>query len=240
SVGAIGKTPMSQNIKPGKHTFWISAEGYDEYTETVDIAAGEAHAVKAMLKGTPVGQLDIVGLGLDGAKIFLDGKPLCDHAPCIRKVGEGEHTVEVKRPGYKPLVKSVTVQAKTETSLKVNMSPEPGRGDAIAAYVVTAIFLGGAIYAGEQANDLKDQLSLAIAKGNPPPSSNDSRILKGKIYAISADAGFGIAAIAGITAIVYTFRDKGSPSLGAVDMRALAIQPEIGPNFAGLGVGGAW
>ena len=41
--GAVGKTPLvpGQNIKPGKHTFWITAEGYDEYTETIDIAPGD-------------------------------------------------------------------------------------------------------------------------------------------------------------------------------------------------------
>src|SRR5690606_34366598 len=30
-VGSAGKTPFSQNIKPGKHKFWVTTEGYDEY-----------------------------------------------------------------------------------------------------------------------------------------------------------------------------------------------------------------
>jgi hypothetical protein len=158
----------------------------------------------------------------------------------VRKVPEGDHTIEITRPGYKPLVKLITVTAKAETSLKVNMAPEPGHGDAIAAYIVAGVFLGGAIYAGSQANDIHDQLANAIAKGNPPVDSGDSRFFKGKIYAISADAGFGIAAIVGLSAIWYTFRTKGSPSVGTADVRALALEPEIGPNFAGLGVGGAW
>ncbi|HUJ61080.1 MAG TPA: PEGA domain-containing protein, partial [Kofleriaceae bacterium] len=65
SVGAKGKTPFSGNIPPGKHTFWISAEGYDEFSETVDIAAGEAHEIKGILKGSPVGKLDVVGPGIE-------------------------------------------------------------------------------------------------------------------------------------------------------------------------------
>jgi len=60
SIGAVGKTPLSQNIKPGKHTFWISTEGYDEYKEEVEVIAGETHAIKASLKGAPVGKLNVI------------------------------------------------------------------------------------------------------------------------------------------------------------------------------------
>ena len=60
--GAIGRTPMSQNIAPGKHTFWISAEGYDEYKQDVEVIAGETIQVKATLKGNPVGKLNVLGV----------------------------------------------------------------------------------------------------------------------------------------------------------------------------------
>src|SRR5207249_469223 len=109
TVGAIGKTPMSQNIKPGKHTFWITSEGYDEYTEIVDIAAGETHAIKGTLKGSPLGQLDIVGNGIEDAEIMLDGKVLCARGPCIRKLTEGEHKLEVTRPEHKTYAKTIVI-----------------------------------------------------------------------------------------------------------------------------------
>src|SRR4029077_6340947 len=61
SVGAVGRTPLSQNIKPGKHTFWISADGYDEYKQEVEVIPNETHAIKAQLKGSPVGKPNATG-----------------------------------------------------------------------------------------------------------------------------------------------------------------------------------
>jgi hypothetical protein len=64
--------------------------------------------------------------------------------------------------------------------------------------------------------------------------------LRGKIYAISADACFALTAVTAITAIYYTFRDKGPPTRAQIDARTLAIQPEIGTTYAGLGMEVHW
>jgi hypothetical protein len=239
SVGAIGKTPMSQNIKPGQHTFWITAEGYDEYTETVEITAGEPHTIKGKLKGSPLGQLDVVG-NVDEATILLDGKVLCEHGPCIRKVAEGEHKLVVMQSDRKTLTKMVNVQAKTDTTVKVYLAPQPGRSDAVVAYVFTGLFFAGGVYAGLQAQQLHDDLQTAIARASPPVDSNDPRFLRGKLYAIGADACYGMAAIMGLTAIYYTFRDKGSGSTGTTEIHEVSVRPAIGPSYAGLGMEVRW
>src|SRR5258706_1446374 len=213
------EVPLSRPIAPGKHTFWVSAEGYDEYTETVDVAAGQNYTVKASLKGSPLGKLDVVGVGIEDATILVDGKVLCDHGPCIKSVPEGDHQVTVMRPDYKTYPNGIVVQAKSETRVKVVLQPQRGRGDAIAAYVVTAVFGGAGIYCGLQASKLHDDLQKGITAGMPPVDSNDPRILRGKIYAISADAGFAIAGITALTALYYTFREKGTPSTALVDVR---------------------
>ena len=236
--GAIGRSPLQQNIKPGKHTFWISAEGYDEYKQEVEVIAGETLSVKAVLKGAPVGKLNVLGIGIEDASIIVDGKVLCERGPCLKGIVQGDHTVTVKRPGYKPYTRRINIQAKTETSIRATLAPEPSRSDAIVAYVLAAGFGGGGIYLGLQANKLRDDLTKEIAAGMPPPDSNDPRFTRGKFFAIGADAAFGVATITALTAIYYTFRDKGSPSTGLIDVRALALQPEIGPSYAGLAMGG--
>ncbi len=53
-----------------------------------------------------------------------------------------------------------------------------------------------------------------------------------------AYAGWGLAGVVGLSAIYYTFRDKGPPSTGTVDVKALALTPALGSDFAGLSVGG--
>jgi len=240
AAGAIGRTPLSQNIKPGKHTFWVTAEGYDEYTQEIEIIPNETHAVKATLKGSPVGKLNITGPGIEDARIVVDGKELCERGPCLKGVQQGEHTVTVTRPGYKPYRKRVLIQAKTETQVRVTLAQMPSRSDAIVAGVLALGFGGGGVFLGLQAKNLKSDLQKEIDAGTLPPDSNDPRFTRGKIFAIAADATFAIAGITALTAIYYTFREKGAPSTGLIDVRALALRPEIGPGYAGLGMGVSW
>jgi hypothetical protein len=64
--------------------------------------------------------------------------------------------------------------------------------------------------------------------------------LRGKIFAISADACFAFGGIALLTAVYYTFRDKGPPTRAQIDVRTLALTPQIEPTFAGLGMEASW
>ena len=240
SIGAVGQTPWSQQIKPGKHTFWISKEGYDEYTETIDIAPGETKAVKGTLKGTPIGKLNVTGLGIEDSTIIVDGKVLCDRGPCIRSVPEGDHVVTVTRKDYKPYSRQIRIEARTETSLKVALVPTPSRSDAIVAYVLTGVFLGGGIYLGVTANNLHNTLQSEITAHNPPPASDDPRFLHGKIYAIAADASFALAGVSALTAIYYTLRDKGPASTALIDQKAIAVLPQVGSQYAGVGMEVHW
>jgi hypothetical protein len=234
------KAPAGTNIAPGKHTVWVTAEGYDEYQETIDVAPGQNYTVKAMLKGSPLGRLDVIGLGIEDSRILLDGKELCDHGPCIKNVPEGDHTLTVTRPGFKPYTKRITIQQKQETSVKMYQAPEAGHSDAIVAYALTAAFAGVGIWAGLQSSSLHDDLKKEIDAGMPPPDSNDPRFLRGKIYAIGADAAFALAGITAITAVYYTFREKGPPTRAQIDARAIALQPEVGAHYAGLGMEVHW
>jgi hypothetical protein len=236
------KTPFpGKSMSPGKHTIWVTAEGYDEYQETVDIAAGQNYTIKATLKGSPVGKLDIIGVGMDESIVIIDGKIQCEHlGSCHKKLSEGEHQITITRPDYKPLTKKVIIEPHGETTVKPMLAKEPGRGDAVAAYIVTALFLGGGIYCGIQSKNIHDELNKAIMAGDPPVDNNDPRFLKGKIYAISADAGFGIALISGISALYYTFRENGPPSQAQIDTRAIAVTPAISPQYAGLDMQVRW
>jgi hypothetical protein len=240
AVGAIGKTPLAQNLSKGKHTFWISAEGYDEVRQEVEVVPNEVTTIKAQLKGAPVGRLNITGAGIEDATIELDGKVLCERGPCLKSIAQGDHTVTVSRPGFKPYHKTITVQAKTETQVRVTLAPVPGRGDAIVAGILAAGFAGGGVFLGLQANKYHDDLRKEIDAGAPPPDSNDPRFTKGKVFAIAADAAFVAAGVTALTAIYYTFRDKGTPSSGLIDVRAISLRPDLGPGYAGLGMGVSW
>ena len=108
------------------------------------------------------------------------------------------------------------------------------------AYVLAAGFGGAGIYLGLQSQKIRDELADEIAAGSPPPDPEDPRFTKGKAFAIAADATFVIAGITALTAVYYTFREKGKPSTALLDVRALALQPQIGPGYAGLGLERSW
>lgn len=242
SIGAVGKTPLvpGQNIKPGKHTFWITAEGYNEYSESIDIAPGETKAIKATLSGSPVGKLTVTGLGTDESAIYMDGQLLCERGPCLKNVPEGSHVIEIRREDYKTVKKRVQVISKTETTVKMQAQiPTPSRTDAVVAYVFAGIFGGAAAYLGTQSKNLKSELETGIMN-NEAIDNNDPRFFKGKVYAIAADACFAVGGIALLTAIYYTFRDKGPESSASVDQRAMALTPQLGKDYAGLGWEGRW
>jgi hypothetical protein len=240
SVGAVGKTPFSENRPPGKYKVWVSTDGYDEFSQEIEVVRGEALKIQAKLKGSPVGKLNITGPSIEEAAIYLDGKLFCERGPCLKSVPEGRHEVSIRRANYKPYTKTITIQAKTETAIKAGLAPEPSRTDAIVAYVLAGAFAGGGVYLGMRSNDLRDELKKEIELGNPPPDPNDSRFTEGKIYAIAADGMYVVAGITALTAVYYTFRDKGAPSTALIDVRALALTPQIGPQYAGANLEVRW
>jgi len=148
--------------------------------------------------------------------------------------------VSVRRSGYKPYSTTIEVQAKTEINLKTELAKTPGRGDAVVAYVFTAVFAGGGIFLGREAQSIEKELKADIAAGMPPVDQADPRFTRGKYFAIGANAAYGVAGLLGLAAIYYTFREKGAPSVGVVDVRALALTPTVGPNYAGLSMEMPW
>ncbi len=240
AVGAVGKTPFSENRPPGKYKIWVTTDGYDEFSQEIEVVRGEAMKIQAQLKGSPVGKLNITGPSIEEATVYLDGKLFCERGPCLKSVPEGRHEVSIRRPGYKSYTKTITIQAKTETAIKAGLAPKPNRTDAIVAYVLAAGFAGGGVYLGMRANDLSDELKKDIDAGMPPPDPDDSRFTRGKIYAIAADGMYVVAGVTVLTAVYYTFRDKGAPSTALIDVRALALTPQIGPQYAGANLEVRW
>jgi PEGA domain len=225
AAGAIGKTPYSGNFKPGKHTIWISSDGYDEYSETIEVIAGQTHEVTATLRGAPVGYLNVRGAGLEHAHVSVDGTVVCQTGPCRTPVKEGKRSIVVSRGGFKPYRVRLEIQAKTELTVAPSLMKRPGRGDAVVAYIFTALVAGGATGAYLYASKLE---------------ATDKYYDQRKNIRYGAYGGWGLAGILGLSAIYYTFRDKGPPSTGTIDVKALALVPDVSSDFAGLSVSGGF
>jgi tetratricopeptide (TPR) repeat protein len=244
SVGVKATTPWSGEIKPGKHKVWITKEGYSEYKTEIEVIAGETHKVSAKLEGAEVGYLNVRGKGVERYKIYVDGKLLCKRGPCLKPLAAGKHRVSIRQSGHRTYNQKIDVQSKTEVTMRANLAKAPSRRDAIVSYVFAAAFLGGGYFLGTKAQDIEDELKAEIDAGAPPPDTRDPRLgwgLKsGKTYSVAANAAYGLGATTLILAVYYTFRDKGIPSTGTSDIRAISFEPSINPDFAGLGLAGSF
>jgi hypothetical protein len=236
SVGVKGTTPWSDEIKPGKHKIWVTKAGYDEYETEVDVIAGETHKVSATLEGAEVGYLNVRGKGVEQYKIYVDG-------PCLKPLAAGKHKVSIRRGGYRSYNSKIDVQSKTEVTMRAELAPSPSRSDAIISYILAGAFAGGGYYLGGKAQDIKDELDAESAS-TTPPDNNDPRLgwgLKsGKAYTVASGALYGIGATTFVLAVYYTFRDKGRPSTGSSDIRAISFEPTITPTSTGFGLAGSF
>lgn len=195
-VGAVGKTPWMGNVQPGKRKIWVSKEGYTEYAGEITIVAGKPHNVNVKLEEAAVGFVKVrVNETGTGAYVGLDGKRVCDAAPCRFQSPEGTHTVSVGRGGKKTLFKEVTVVRKTETTVAVKLAPKPSRTDAILPFVASAVFAGGGYYLGKLSND-EDEFKTDD-QGNPTTEKN-----KKKDYLrYGSYAAYGVAGISFLTGV---------------------------------------
>jgi hypothetical protein len=234
-VGAVGKTPWMGNVQPGKRKIWVSKEGYTEYAGEITIVAGKPHNVNVKLEEAAVGFVKVrVNETGTGAYVGLDGKRVCDAAPCRFQSPEGTHTVSVGRGGKKTLFKEVTVVRKTETTLAVKLAPKPSRTDAILPFVAAAAFAGGGFYLGKLSSD-EDEFK-SDAQGNPTSEKN-----KKKDYLLYGSyAAYGVGGLAFLTGCWYLIRDKGPPSTATLDSRDLSWAPAIGPGYTGVAASMSW
>jgi tetratricopeptide (TPR) repeat protein len=234
-IGVFQRTPWQGNVEPGVRKIWITKEGYDEFYTEIDIIRGQTHEVDAQLSGSPVGYVNVRG-EVDQASVYVDGELLCERGPCRKPVPEGSRTITIRRPGYKPYTRHVDLQAKTEVTIRPQLAKRPGRTDAIVSYVFGGVFIGAGVWAGLEAQKIRDGLREDVEAGMPPPDADDSRFTRALIYSIGADAAYAIGTVSLLMAVYYTFRDKGPPSTGSADVRSIAVEPQFSPNYVGLEV----
>jgi hypothetical protein len=236
AIGAVGKTPWMGNVQPGKRKIWVVKEGYSEVEQTVTIVAGKPHNVAVTLEEAQVG---FIRIGTNetgtGARVALDGKRVCDSAPCRFQAPVGEHEISVARGGRKTLNKNITVVRKTETNLAVNLAPEPGRfWDVFTPIIIGGAIIGGSVY--------WSTLEAGDENHNGKIDTNQE-----KLYKYGPIAGYGVGGLFLVYAVYQGFRDKGAASTGVIASHDLGLvqpatpatwlTPAFGPGYAGVAAG---
>ncbi len=234
-IGAIGRTPFTGQLKPGKHTIFLEKFGYQPLQQEIDVPAGTAMQHNLVMEKSQAGWVSITGKTTQGGRLIVDEKFGCA-TPCRVELPPGKHKLLVEKKGFEDYETTVELGQGIESSIEVQMSARPSRGHAISSSVVALVIIGAGAYVGYLSNQNKNSLKSDISSGQLIDNS-DSRFSYGKYEAIGADVLYGIGAIVAATAI-YGFFEHGPDSTGVAEHRSVTLAPLFGPEGTGLALGG--
>jgi hypothetical protein len=178
-----------------------------------------------------------------GANIWVDGLPTALTTPADVELLAGDHVVVVEAPGYSTAQQNVTVLIGSRQRVSLAPLPEAKPEEtAPAAPAVdlnakatshgrTAIWVAtGVGAAGLVAGAVLGGMALKT-KGDFDAKPSETTADKGERLALFADVGFGIAAAAGITAVVlYVTSDKDKDK----KEQSWSVKPQVAKQRFGL------
>jgi hypothetical protein len=234
-IGAIGKTPFTGHLKPGKHTVFLERMGFKPVQREIDVLPGTATQHMITLDKGDNGWVNVTGRGAYGATVSIDKKFAC-RAPCRTELAPGTHRLLVQKGGFEDYEAELRIDRAAETTVEVQWSARPSKRTAWTTAAIAAAFVGAGLYVGYLSNQNRDDVRSDINKGAGIDSS-DPRFSRGKWEAVGADVLFGLGTLLAISATV-SFLSHGPDSVGAVDQRVVGLGPAVSPNGAGVAAWG--
>jgi hypothetical protein len=239
-IGAIGKTPYTGHLKPGKHVLWVQKAGYEAARKDIEVEPGTATSHSMSIEMVSYGTLRAGSKATEGGKLLVDGALACT-LPCEQQLKPGDHTLLVQKEDMEDYRGNLTVNRADVTVMDLTYSPKPSRAKAWTESVFSAAFFAGGIYLGVKGNQVKDEIKTDVKDPSKMIRSNDSRKNTGKIYYIGADVCFAAGIVTAGLAL-WNFLEKGPPSTATVKTsnaanpngNKLSFVPMDVPSGAGL------
>jgi hypothetical protein len=129
----VGTTPENlTGLKPDKYSVEVMMDGYELWTEIVDVKAGNENTLTAVLQ-KKTGSISVKSRP-SKAKIFLNGEAAGKVPKILNDLNPGKYTVEVMMDGYDIWSESVDVEANNDKCLtailqiktcSINIKSEP-------------------------------------------------------------------------------------------------------------------
>jgi hypothetical protein len=233
-IGAIGKTPYTGHLKPGKHTLWVQKSGYEVARKEIEVEPGTATTHTINMEIVDYGVLKAGNKANEGGKLLVDGAPVCT-LPCDQQVKPGEHVLRVQKEGMENYDGKLSVNRADVTTMDLTYSPKPSRVKAWTDAVFSAAFIAGGVVLGVKGNQVKDDINKDVGNLSKLQTTSDSRTTKGKYYYIGADVCFGLGVVlAGLS--VWNFLESGPPSTATFKTTNVATPTGNKLGFAPMGV----
>ena len=114
-----GKTPKTiTGVSAGSHTIKLSKSGYNDYTRTTSVIAGETKRINLSLQAT--GSIYVTS-SPSGASVYLDGSYKGTTPKTITGVSAGSHTIKLSKSGYKDYTRTTSVIAGETKRINANL-----------------------------------------------------------------------------------------------------------------------
>jgi hypothetical protein len=223
-IGAIGRTPYTGHVKPGKHTLWLERQGYLPVRKEIEVQPGTAATHMVTLEKVANGWVSIGGKQSRGGKLTIDGKPACE-TPCRHETTPGRHRIEVEKKGFEDYEGDIEVARSSETALEVNFGRKPSRTGAWSATAMSVLFFAGGIYTAQKGRSIDRELKRDIDQGKLI-DSGDPRGQRGKYWYIGADVLFGVGTLTAIVATVNFLR-WGPDSTADIETKTVGFVPAL-------------
>lgn len=208
-----GRTPHEGLIGIGDHQIWVAKRGFETASRTFTVAHGEEREELIELERVKRGIARFEG-NAAAIEIEVDGKPLGTYrpgSPVEVELPAGRHRIIASADGRKDLSAEFEVPRGQIVPIDLVMMPTTPRGAAWTQAAVSVAFLGGGYVLGMQSDKVYDAIVADAQNGSLTEA--DDRYTKGKVYAISSTASYGVAgALAVLSA--YNFIKDPTPDSG--------------------------
>ncbi|MCC6996247.1 MAG: PEGA domain-containing protein [Deltaproteobacteria bacterium] len=161
----VGTVPAKLEATAGRHQVLIQKEGYNAYTEWVDVKASETRTMSITLKkaASPKGSI-LVSADVDSADVAVDGQPKGTTPMIVPDLEPGPHVVAVSKAGMPEWKQTVNVVSgetiKVSASIKGQM-PQAGSIKVLSNADGAEVYLDG---------ELKGNTPVTIP--NVPPGTH--------------------------------------------------------------------
>jgi hypothetical protein len=116
----VGNVPYTGTVQPGRHMVQVGREGYETFSNWVEIAGGQVLTLPVILQAAApeTGSILVAG-NVSGAPVYLDGEARGVTPAVLEDVPAGEHVVEVRPDGLEVQRQTVFVRAGQRTNFSV-------------------------------------------------------------------------------------------------------------------------
>lgn len=203
-----GTTPHGELVSSGAHQVLVEAPGFEPLLAPVLVNHGEQKEMEVAMVRVGYGFLRIDSNAPE-VKVRIDEQPKGvwkrGTDPLDVQSPSGPHKLTVLSEGRKTFEAMVDVPRGQVLPMHVKMIPKYPRGAAWTQAVIGAAFIGAAAYFGNESNKIYDQLQADGQSGRLEAS--DSRVTKGRWFAIGADSGFAVGGVLGVLATYNFIKD---------------------------------